>query len=60
MARLIDVDSLAYLSLDGLYKALGGEPRFCDACFTGNYPTALIDRNDGGEPAQLSLLTEIA
>ncbi len=60
MARLIGVDSLAYLSIEGLYRALGGEPRFCDACFTGKYPTALTDRSDGGEPAQLSLLAEIA
>ena len=39
MMRLIGVDSLAYLTLDGLYRALGergrdeGAPRYCDACF---------------------------
>lgn len=45
----IGADSLDYLSLDGLYKAVTGEkrndtnPRFCDACFTGEYPTPLTD-----------------
>jgi amidophosphoribosyltransferase len=32
-------------------------PRFCDACFTGDYPIALTD-HDQGVPAQLSLLAE--
>ncbi len=45
----IGVDSLAYLSLDGLYRALGEEARdannvkFCDACLSGDYPIPLID-----------------
>ncbi|MBT6118520.1 MAG: amidophosphoribosyltransferase [Rhodospirillaceae bacterium] len=67
MARLIGVDSLAYLSIDGLYRAMGekdgrtGETRrFCDACFTGEYPTRLVDRSDLSGPSQLSLLAEIA
>lgn len=37
----LDVDSLAYLSIQGLREAIGGEEagaRHCDACFTGNYP----------------------
>ena len=56
MMRVIGVDSLAYLSLDGLYRALGepgrdpGRPRFCDACFSGDYPIALVDRDSGGAP----------
>ncbi|MDR2831710.1 MAG: amidophosphoribosyltransferase [Rickettsiales bacterium] len=40
----IGVDSLAFLSIDGLYRAVEGEvrnntaPQYCDACFTGDYP----------------------
>ncbi len=66
MGDLIGADSLAYISIDGLYRAMGlatreadGE-RFCDACFTGDYPTSLTDSNDGAPPAQLSLLAETA
>ena len=62
IARRIGVDSLAFLSIDGLYRAMGavegragGARRFCDACFTGDYPIALSDREDGASP-QLSLL----
>jgi amidophosphoribosyltransferase len=50
----IGVDSLAYISLDGLYQALGHAqgrdktaPQFCDACFTGDYPVALTDNLRG-------------
>ncbi len=63
MARLIGVDSLAFVSLDGLYRALGREgrdaaaPHFCDACFTGDYPIPLADQGEN-ENRQLSLLTE--
>src|SRR5277367_822701 len=41
----IGADSLAYLSLDGLKKACGeGEGlRYCTACYTGKYPTEIID-----------------
>ncbi len=52
MAKLIDADSLAFISLDGLYRALGrpgrdaGRPGFCDACFTGDYPIELLDTAD--------------
>jgi amidophosphoribosyltransferase len=35
-------------------------PQFCDACFTGDYPTALTDQEGGSVPAQLSLLAETA
>ena len=64
MAELIGVDSLAYVSIDGLYRACGKlernitEPQFCDACFTGDYPIARSDHDDGHSPAQLSLLAE--
>ncbi len=63
MARLIGADSLAFISLDGLYRALGQKgrdavrPHFCDACFTGEYPIALDDMSDNTD-RQLSLLTE--
>ena len=50
MARFIGVDSLAFISTDGLYRAMGKDgrdpaaPQYCDACFTGEYPTALTDQ----------------
>jgi amidophosphoribosyltransferase len=66
MARIIGVDSLAFLSLDGLYRAVGGtrrdarQPLFCDACFSGDYPTQLEDLGKGGSADQLSLMLEDA
>ena len=41
----IGADSLAYLSLEGLRKAAGeaDEPTYCTACYTGKYPTNLVD-----------------
>jgi amidophosphoribosyltransferase len=36
------VDSLGYLSLDGMKRAAGGNSdEFCHACFSGQYPTAI-------------------
>src|SRR5215469_3287581 len=64
MAELLGVDSLAFLSIDGLYRAMGElgrdprAPRFCDACFTGDYPIPPIDAEDGKISIQLSLLAE--
>ena len=61
MAAIIGVDSLAFISLDGLYRALGRQrrdparPDFCDACFTGDYAIPLTDQQDNRE-RQLSLL----
>ena len=40
----LEVDSLQYLSLKGLYKAVNGDNGYCDACFTKNYPVPLIDQ----------------
>ena len=43
----IGADSLAFVSIDGLYRAMGEVgrnkdcPQFCDACFTGDYPIKL-------------------
>ncbi|WP_297366708.1 amidophosphoribosyltransferase [Acidocella sp.] len=64
MAKLIGADSLAFISLDGLYRALGkpgrdaNAPAFCDACFTGDYPIELTDQSEPRE-SQLSLLAEL-
>lgn len=50
MADFIKVDSLSFITIDGLYRASGEAnrnnecPQFCDACFTGEYPTSLSDR----------------
>ncbi|EHI49622.1 amidophosphoribosyltransferase [SAR116 cluster alpha proteobacterium HIMB100] len=44
MCSEIGADSLAFVSIDGLYRAMGeasrngDTPQFCDACFTGDYP----------------------
>ncbi len=49
MREFIKADSLAFVSIDGLYRAVGESdrdalrPQFCDACFTGDYPTSLTD-----------------
>ncbi|HUH85236.1 MAG TPA: amidophosphoribosyltransferase, partial [Stellaceae bacterium] len=64
MARFIGADSLAFISIDGLYRAMGemkrdpAAPKFCDACFTGDYPIALVDHDAGKVSTQLSLLAE--
>ncbi len=65
IGAFIGVDSLAFISLDGLYRAMGHpardpeKPQFCDACFSGDYPTPLTDSGGEGVPAQLSLLAEL-
>jgi amidophosphoribosyltransferase len=49
MADLLEVDSLGFLSVEGLYWALGAgarnpdQPQFTDHYFTGDYPTRLLD-----------------
>ncbi|PZO91203.1 MAG: amidophosphoribosyltransferase [Sphingomonas sanxanigenens] len=65
MSDYIHADSLAFISIDGLYKALGQDkrtqvrPQYCDACFTGDYPTTLTDQDDLAPPEdQLALLAE--
>ena len=61
MCRLIGADSLNFISINGLYRAMRQQNRekattkYCDACFTGDYPTTLTDR-DGEAQGQLSLL----
>ena len=50
MRRFIGADSLAFLSVEGIYRAMGYEqrdpvrPQFTDHCFTGDYPTPLTDQ----------------
>jgi amidophosphoribosyltransferase len=46
--QYIEADSLAYLSLDGLQKAVRGDTQegFCVACYTGAYPTSWVDVED--------------
>jgi amidophosphoribosyltransferase len=62
MCRFIGADSLAFVSLDGLYRAMGetrrnaAMPQFCDACFSGDYPISLTDLNGSSPQAELSLL----
>ncbi|MHB9878265.1 amidophosphoribosyltransferase [Pacificimonas sp. ICDLI1SI03] len=62
MRAFIKADSLSFITVDGLYRALGlasrddTKPQFCDACFTGAYPTSLTDQEDEAGPDQFSLL----
>ena len=64
MRELIGADSLAFVSVDGIYRAMGepgrdpANPKFSDHCFTGDYPTRLTDMNEIEAPRQLSLLAE--
>ena len=65
MRKFIGADSLAFLSVDGIYRAMGlpgrdaAKPQFTDHCFTGDYPTTLTDLGaQDASPRQLSLLAE--
>jgi len=66
MRRTIGADSLAFISMDGLYRAMGAvkrnaqAPQFCDACLSGAYPIALPDMTGGAKDGQLSLLADVA
>ncbi len=52
IAEHLDADSLAYLSLDGVYEAIGTPAEdHCDACFTGRYPLG----DDGGGNSKFAL-----
>lgn len=65
MRQLIGADSLAFVSIEGLYRAMGlprrdpDDPHYCDACFSGDYPISLTDRMGEQDSRQLSLLSEI-
>jgi amidophosphoribosyltransferase len=61
MRDYINADSLAFISIEGLYRALGesrdaAQPQRCDACFTGDYPTTLTDAGESAPGAGLSLV----
>jgi amidophosphoribosyltransferase len=65
MRQFIGADSLAFLSIEGIYRAMGHaqrdpiRPQFTDHCFTGEYPTGLTDlAAQSASPRQLSLLAE--
>ncbi len=68
MRAVLEVDSLGFLSIDGLYEATGvgprdnDKPQFTDHYFTGEYPTRLLDREaeEGGREVRgkkVSILT---
>ncbi|ABI75600.1 amidophosphoribosyltransferase [Hyphomonas neptunium ATCC 15444] len=67
MVRELKVESLGFLSVPGLYKAIGEpvrngmQPQFADHCFTGDYPTQLLDhqRAQADKERQLSLLDDV-
>ena len=63
MREYIGADSLAFLSIDGIYRAMGHtrrdpvRPQYTDHCFTGDYPTALTDLAVAS-PKRLAILAE--
>jgi len=66
MNQYIRADSLAFISIDGLYRALGeskretAQPQYCDACFSGDYPTRLTDQDDVEQRGQLIPIERVA
>ena len=65
MRAYIGADSLQFLSVDGIYRAMGYakrdpiRPQFSDHCFTGEYPTRLVDVNGADATVrQLAMLAE--
>jgi amidophosphoribosyltransferase len=65
MRKFIGADTLAFLSVEGIYRAMGEKgrnperPQYTDHCFTGDYPTGLTDQDaKNHSPRQLSLLAE--
>lgn len=62
--QFIGADSLAYISTDGLYRAVGENgrnnknPQYCDACFTGDYAVELVDHNNNWTGAKVTNLRE--
>ena len=64
MCEYLGADSLAFLSIEGIYRALGHKngrnadcPQYTDHCFTGDYPTGLEDEAGGELNSQLSFLS---
>jgi amidophosphoribosyltransferase len=64
MRKFIEADSLAFITMDGLYRAVGEAkrnglaPQFCDACFSGEYPISPAEPDAEIARRQLSLLVE--
>jgi amidophosphoribosyltransferase len=64
MRQYVGADSLAFLSVDGVYRACGyagrdaASPQFTDHCFTGDYPTPLTDLLGESQKQTLSILAE--
>ena len=64
MREFMGAKTLAFLSVDGIYRAMGYDgrnneaPQFTDHCFTGDYPTPLRDKDGPPQQKQLSLLAE--
>jgi amidophosphoribosyltransferase len=62
----LGVDSLAFLSVDGLYEAVERRPRdasapaYTDHCFTGDYPTRLTDQSRADRDAMIEQLSFLA
>jgi amidophosphoribosyltransferase len=56
IAKMIGVDTLGYISINGLYNAIeqskrdDENPQYCDACFTDQYPIRLSDKEGGEVP----------
>ena len=65
MRAFLGATSLAFISVDGIYRAMGfpgrdmHKPQFTDHCFTGDYPTRLVDHDGIEDDPQLSLLSEM-
>ena len=64
MRKFMGADTLAFISIDGIYRAMGHDgrnnttPQYTDHCFTGDYPTDLTDKNSEEQPHP-SLLSEV-
>ncbi len=64
ICKQIGADSLAYISVNSLYKATGEKernqdnPHYCDACFTGDYPVDLTDYNNNKIDEKITVLCE--
>ena len=64
MRKYIGVDSLAFISNDGMYRALGETkrndalPQYCDACFSGEYPIELDDNKADADSGEVSSLVK--
>jgi amidophosphoribosyltransferase len=53
ITKKLGVDSLGYLSLEGMEGAVSDAGPFCNACFSGNYPAPLIDVEKGFVPGNV-------